>query len=534
MKSNLTQSWVLPTTWLRFLVIILLLLGLFFRFVNLDRKVWWHDEGLTSLRIAGYTNEEVAQEVFDGRVISVEDLQKYLYPNHEKNLIDTVKSLAVSDVHPPLYFVTLRFWVQCFGKSGAVMRSWSAIISLLAFPAIYWLCLELFESSLIGWIAIILIAVSPFHVLYAQEARHYTLWIVTILLSSAALLRAMRLNTKFSWGIYAITLALGFYSFLFTGLVAIGHGIYVLATERWRLSKTWFAYMFASFGATLTFMPWILVVIVNRASFQGQSAWVTKNLGLRYLVSTWVTNISSVFMDFWYFPSYFHLSVIDVPWGRFFISFILVIVGYSIYFLCRNTPQQVWLFILTLMGVTALALIMPDLISGGYRSSMSRYLTPCYLGIQLAVAYLLATQINSVSNIWQQKLWQIVMSTLITGGVLSCAISSQAEGWSNKLVSGIDLPPVIHIINQAKSPIVILPDGALGHVLAMSHKLKPTVRLQVGWKPDILKITNDFSEVFLYNPSRALKERIKKEQNSKIEPVYEGRRDWLGKLKQQP
>jgi uncharacterized membrane protein len=186
------------------------------------------------------------------------------------------------------------------------------------------------------------------------------------------------------------------------------------------------------------------------------------------------------------------------------------------------------------MGVTALALIMPDLISGGYRSSMSRYLTPCYLGIQLAVAYLLATQINSVSNIWQQKLWQIVMSTLITGGVLSCAISSQAEGWSNKLVSGIDLPPVIHIINQAKSPIVILPDGALGHVLAMSHKLKPTVRLQVGWKPDILKITNDFSEVFLYNPSRALKERIKKEQNSKIEPVYEGRRDWLGKLKQQP
>lgn len=43
-----------------------------------------------------------------------------------------------------------------------------------------------------------LIAVSPFHVLYAQEAREYSLWTVTILLSSAALLRAMRVKTKLS------------------------------------------------------------------------------------------------------------------------------------------------------------------------------------------------------------------------------------------------------------------------------------------------------------------------------------------------
>ncbi|MEQ9483866.1 hypothetical protein [Coleofasciculus sp. F4-SAH-05] len=34
---------------------------------------------------------------------------------------------------------------------------------------------------------------------------------MTVLLSSWALLRAMRLHSKLNWGVYAVTLALGFY-----------------------------------------------------------------------------------------------------------------------------------------------------------------------------------------------------------------------------------------------------------------------------------------------------------------------------------
>ncbi len=69
------------------------------------------------------------------------------------------------------------------------MRSLPAIISLLAFPCIHWLCLELFEESITGSVAIAVIAVSPFHLAYAQEARQYSLWVLITLLSSEALLR---------------------------------------------------------------------------------------------------------------------------------------------------------------------------------------------------------------------------------------------------------------------------------------------------------------------------------------------------------
>ena len=112
-----------------------------------------------------------------------------------------------------------------------MQRSLSAFISLLAFPSMYWLCLELFGSSLAAGIGVMLIAISPFHLIFAQEVRMYVLWTVTILLSGASLLRAIRLKRKRDWGIYAASLTLSLYTFPLSILVAMGHGIYVAIIE---------------------------------------------------------------------------------------------------------------------------------------------------------------------------------------------------------------------------------------------------------------------------------------------------------------
>jgi uncharacterized membrane protein len=155
----------------------------------------------------------VNTQLLDGMIVSPEDIRKYQETNSQKGLSDTIKGLAIEEPQlPPLYFTIARFWVENFGNSVAVTRSISAIISLLVFPCTYWLCLELFGSSLVGWIAMGIMAVSPFHVLYTQEARPYSLWTVTILLSSASFLRALRLKTKLSWAVYATTLVFGLYT----------------------------------------------------------------------------------------------------------------------------------------------------------------------------------------------------------------------------------------------------------------------------------------------------------------------------------
>lgn len=509
MNNNLLPRWALPPTWLRFLIIVLLVLGLFFRFVNLDRKVYWHDETYTSLWISGYTPKELIYQVFNGQVIGIEDLQKYQRTNPEKGLIDTLETVAAEDPqHPPFYYLIVRLWVQWFGNSVAVTRSLSAVASLLTFPCIYWLCWELFKSSLVGWVAIALIAVSPFHVMYAQEAREYSLWIVTILLSSAALLQAIRFKTKVSWVIYAATLGLGLYTHLFFVFIAIGHGIYVLATERLRLSKTVTAYLFTSVIGLLTFVPWL--THLHEVDAVG---WTAEKLSLWFLIRTWAGNFSRVFFDV-NLDSNEPLIYTIPP-----ILIISILIGYAIYFLCSTTQKRTWLFVMTLIGTTALALILPDMIVGGRRSSVNRYLIPCFLGTQLAVAYLLATQIISKSFL-QRKTWQLITVVLICGGVISCAVSSQADTWWNKKNSH-DNPQVARIINQATQPLLVSSNYNLnfGELLSLSYLLAPKVRLQLVVEPNIPKISDSFSDVFLFNPSKAMQQQITQEQNYKIEPV---------------
>ncbi|MEM9927882.1 MAG: hypothetical protein AAF915_29895, partial [Cyanobacteria bacterium P01_D01_bin.50] len=118
MNRTLKQRWEFPPVWLRILIISLLILGVFFRFANLEKRAYWHDETYTLLRVSGYTIPEVTQEVFNGDVIGVEKLRQYQSVNSEKSLIGTINGLVKEDQHhPPIYFVMARFWNQWFGDS---------------------------------------------------------------------------------------------------------------------------------------------------------------------------------------------------------------------------------------------------------------------------------------------------------------------------------------------------------------------------------------------------------------------------------
>lgn len=160
----------------KLLTVVLIITGILIRFINIDGKITWADETFTYLRIYGNTKSDLMQEVVNSQILTAGTLlEKYQSPGVGKSIIDTVKGLALEDPkHPPLYFVMANLWVQCFGNTVAATRSFSAFISLLVFPTLYWLCQELFQSKIVGLVAIAIIAVSPFHLVYAQEARMYS------------------------------------------------------------------------------------------------------------------------------------------------------------------------------------------------------------------------------------------------------------------------------------------------------------------------------------------------------------------------
>lgn len=518
-ENKLNKKGHLFPKWLRILLIILFLFGMFFRFSNLDTKVYWTNESITSLRISGYTFTEVISQLYDGRELNTKDIQKYLHPNSEKVLSDTIKSLATEDSqHSPLYYVLARFWAQGFGSSIPVMRILPNLISLLAFPCLYWLCIELFESALVGWVAIAMTSVSLLHVIYAQEARQYSLWMLTSWLSSAVLLRALRefnlpfywgaYATTFYWGAYATTLALGFYTFPLTGLVGIAHGIYVFVIERCRLSRTIIYYLISAALALIAFIPWILVMFSSRNSLVETTAWITTpKIPLLKLAAIWLDHTTLIVTTSSQLSS---------------VVLITILIGYSIYYIIRKAPQRVWLFVLTLIIIPALGLILPDLILGGVRSSAGRYQIPSYLGMQLAVAYLFANQITSFSiKPWQRKLWQILMIALIFLQIRICFKYYQShEGWTKNDNYN---PPMAYIINQSKKPVVVSDlnkNPNIGSVLSLSYYLDSHVKLQLVVQPNMPNISSNFSDIFLYSPSENLRSGIENKYSNKAVLVY--------------
>ncbi len=78
------------------------------------------------------------------------------------------------DQHPPLYYSLLHIWIGLFGTLEGAVRTFSALASVLTIPVFYAGCRRLLDPSAAA-IAVFIVAVSPFHVQFAQEARMYAL-----------------------------------------------------------------------------------------------------------------------------------------------------------------------------------------------------------------------------------------------------------------------------------------------------------------------------------------------------------------------
>ncbi len=79
---------------------------------------------------------------------------------------------AARDIHPPLYYYLLHFWVRVFGNGEIALRSLSALMGTALALMTYLLGRELFDRG-VALIASFLAAISPFQIYYSQETRMY-------------------------------------------------------------------------------------------------------------------------------------------------------------------------------------------------------------------------------------------------------------------------------------------------------------------------------------------------------------------------
>ena len=115
-------------------------------------------------------------------------------------------ALSTQRIFPPLYYLCLHFWLA-LGESEFIVRSLSAGIGLTSVLVIYLLARQLFDKR-VGFLSAVLLAVSPLHVWYSQEARMYILVAGLGLCSAYFVWLAVREGRGWHWLAYVLSTAL--------------------------------------------------------------------------------------------------------------------------------------------------------------------------------------------------------------------------------------------------------------------------------------------------------------------------------------
>lgn len=87
---------------------------------------------------------------------------------------------AAADVHPPLFYILLKIWMNLFGDSAAAVRSLSVVASLAAVVSVFRLVAPRYGGQ-VALTTTLLMSVSAHQIFFAQEARMYPLVMALVL-----------------------------------------------------------------------------------------------------------------------------------------------------------------------------------------------------------------------------------------------------------------------------------------------------------------------------------------------------------------
>jgi len=156
----------------------LMIAGLLLRFYNLGGNSLWLDEAST-LTFARQT------------------------------LAGIWESTAGGEFNPPLFY-WLEHGMLLFGESEFVLRLLPALLGVLTIPVVYFIGKE-FRDRDVGLIAAALLAFSPFHIFYSQEARAYAPMLFFFSLALLFYVRASRSDETRSWVLFGLFSAVAFW-----------------------------------------------------------------------------------------------------------------------------------------------------------------------------------------------------------------------------------------------------------------------------------------------------------------------------------
>lgn len=163
------------------------------------------------------------------------------------------QSRLTNDSHSFLYYQLIYFFSDIFGD-GKVLRLLSVVFSLLTLGVFYRVA-RMLLSARASFYALVILALNPFHIWYAQEARVYALAGFVSLVMMYAFLTAVRDNRWWQWLAFGVSGAAALMTSYFNVFILALLPVYLKfhgGKTRWR---PWLIAMAVMVGLCLPAIP---------------------------------------------------------------------------------------------------------------------------------------------------------------------------------------------------------------------------------------------------------------------------------------
>ncbi len=243
-------------------------------------------------------------------------------------------ALSLRD-HPPLLYWLVTAVIRVLGESEWTLRLPSLLAGIVAIPLLMVVgCVS--KRPSIGLWAAFFLAVSPFHLRYSQESRHYALLMCFSLASTLLLYLAMTRKQYCWWACFAIVTTVNLYTHYGAFMVLAAHLTVIVVWLASLFAQGKYALILQPLSAglllSLLYAPWL--INLNKA--------LGRNLGETAFNPGRITPLSQWLHDA--YPAFGFNSAVLAP-----LILLLVIIGFMAW-----AKQRQWLLsvlILSLIGV---------------------------------------------------------------------------------------------------------------------------------------------------------------------------------------
>lgn len=170
-------------------------------------------------------------------------------------LAELFEIMRVTSPHPPVYYTSIRGWMTLAGNTEFALRFLSVVAGVLLVASMAAIGRMIWDARL-GLLAAALVALNPYQIFYAQDARSYPLVTLLGVLSTISLWQALRTGAWRYWVAYGLTTLLGIYTHYYAFFIVVFQGLFV--TWDWRRRRS-FPWQYATIGLVVVvlFLPWI-------------------------------------------------------------------------------------------------------------------------------------------------------------------------------------------------------------------------------------------------------------------------------------